>query len=229
MNHLDLCSGIGGFALAASWVWPDHEVLSFVEVDPYCRSVLSNHWPDAPIHDDLRTFDARPLRGRVGLLTAGYPCQPFASPGSKLGLDDPRHLWPEVFRAVQECRPRWCLFENSPQHVHVGLDEVFSDLEDEGYAVGAVCAPACAVDARHLRERVWVLAHSDGPSEDAHAEARTPRGAVGERPRWPPEPGVGRVADGVPAQVDRLRALGNAIVPQVAAEIMRAIDASDSP
>ena len=102
MNHLDLCSGIGGFALAASWVWPEaHRVECFVEIDDYCRRVLAKHWPDAPQHDDLRTYDARPLRGRIDLLTGGYPCQPFSVAGKREGEADDRHLWPEVRRVVE--------------------------------------------------------------------------------------------------------------------------------
>lgn len=232
MNHLDLCSGIGGFALAASRVWPEgspspHRVLSFVEIDPWCRAVLRKHWPDAPQHDDLKTFDARPLRGRVDLLTGGYPCQPFSFAGARLGDADPRHLWPDVRRVVADARPRWCLFENVAGHVTLGLDVVLADLEGLGYACEAAVIPACGVDSPQLRERVWILAHADGTSPDAHAAARPQRRPARQRPRWPREPRVGRVADGVPAGVDRNRALGNAIVPAVAEEILRAIDAAD--
>lgn len=258
MTHLDLCSGIGGFALAASRVFgAAHEPLAFVEIDAYCRAVLAKNWPHVPQHDDLRRFDARPLLGHVDLLTAGYPCQPFASPGLKLGTADPRHLWPEVFRAVEECRPRWCLFENSPQHVHMGLDDVLDDLEGAGYEAWSVVIPACAVDAPHRRERLWILAHADGPRQrqpqgvrdggrgragdggeagsgcavgdshstpaHPHAEAGPPRRATGEPGRWPAEPGVARMAHGVPAGMDRRKALGNAIVPDVAARILAVI------
>ena len=132
MKHLDLCSGIGGFALAASWVWPRHEVAAFVEIDQYCQQVLHKHWPGALIHDDLKTFDARPFRGSIDLLTGGYPCQPFSHAGKRKGEADDRHLWPEVLRVTLECRPRWALFENVAGHVTLGLDQVLADLERGG-------------------------------------------------------------------------------------------------
>ena len=268
MKHLDLCSGIGGFALAASWVWPKHEVAGFVEIDDYCQRVLRKHWPDAPIHSDLYDYDARPLRGHLDLLTAGYPCQPFSTAGKREGASDDRHLWPEVLRCITEARPRWVLLENVAGHVSMGLDDVLTDLEGKEYTTAQAIIPAVAVDARHRRDRVWIVAHDDlnrserqclhtrsrrkgvgktdacGDSQVvAHAdstghqkrdtgadkEARQyTRCTVEKRCKWAPEPSVGRVANGVPSRVDRLRALGNAIVPQVAEQIFRAIKRCDA-
>jgi DNA (cytosine-5)-methyltransferase 1 len=237
MTHLDLCSGIGGFALAASWVWEDHRIASFVEIDDYCQRVLRKHWPDAPIHGDIHTFDARPLLGRIDLCTGGYPCQPFSLAGKRQGEADDRHIWPEVRRVIEECRPRWCLFENVVGHVTMGLDSVLADLEGLGYTAEAAVIPACAVDARHRRFRVWIIASmgnasgngfsreclsvQPGESRQAGTDSHRAGPSIRGRKDWPSEPRVGRVANGLPAQVDRLRALGNAIVPQVAAEIMR--------
>ena len=234
MTHLDLCSGIGGFALAASWVWPQHDVAGFVEIDDYCQRVLRKHWPDAPIHSDLYDYDARPLRGHLDLLTAGYPCQPFSAAGKREGASDDRHLWPEVLRCITEARPRWVLLENVAGHVSMGLDDVLTDLESEEYTTAQAIIPAVAVNARHRRDRVWIVAHACSTGQQkrdtaavAKRKGQHTRRIVEARCKWAPEPDVGRVADGVPSRVDRLRALGNAIVPQVAEQIFRAMKSCD--
>ena len=240
-------------------MWGDaHDVVSFVEIDSYCRAILRKHWPEAPQHDDLRAFDARPFRGGVDLLTGGYPCQPFSTAGRRRGAEDDRHVWPEVLRVAHECRPRWCLFENVAGHVTLGLDDVLSDLEGAGYAAWPILVPAVAVGARHRRDRVWIMAHADdaggqardadrlGDGDGARADAELTEGrgrqAGGEGGA---QPGLGGVADGLPAWLDepadvspvttqmegrpdRLRALGNAIVPAVAEEIMRAMVTADA-
>jgi DNA (cytosine-5)-methyltransferase 1 len=240
MRHLDLCSGVGGFALAASWVWPEHEVVCFVELDKYCRDVLRKHWPDAPQHDDIRTYDAKPHAQRIDLLTAGYPCQPFSHAGKRLGDTDPRHLWPDVARIIEECQPRWCLFENVAGHISMGLDQVLSDLETKGYETGTVIIPAVAIDAPHRRDRVWIIANAISDTNGSGCEEQHPA-PVAERTRfnprpspkgwipWTPESNLDRVDDGIPDRTHRIKALGNAIVPQVAAEIMYAIKAADCP
>lgn len=160
-THLDLCSGIGGFALAARWA--GLETVGFCEIDPWCRRVLAKHWPEAQQHDDVTTLDAdtvvRWLDGRrLDLVTAGYPCQPFSLAGSRLGAADSRHLWPSIRRIVADVRPRWCLFENVAGHVTLGLDQVWDDLEGIGYSCRAIIVPASAVGAPHRRDRVWIIA-----------------------------------------------------------------------
>ena len=350
MRHLDLFSGIGGFALAASWVWgPEHEIVAFCEIDKYCRKVLQKHWPRVPIIEDIRNVTAKALSDiaalqrkaierskpdgnlpvdEIGLLTGGFPCQPFSCAGKRSGSKDDRFLWPEMLRVIKETRPRFILAENVPGIIRMELDNCLSALEAEGYACGTLVIPACAVNAPHRRDRVWIVAHSmrkGSPPERttwtrgetgssavgssgfvAHSEIRAERAGLcegesrgqrrgrscyscsadasdssriglegggscesGKQDRqasrggrftecggeddsdssgkrledgagllgsgtgtypsiealdnWTAEPDVGRVAHGVPSRVDRLRALGNAIVPQVAAVIMRAI------
>src|SRR5215813_15342080 len=127
MRHLDLFSGIGGFALAASWCWPNHEIISFVEKDGFCQKVLRKHWPDAAIHDDIKTFDGSGLD--VDLLTGGFPCQPFSQAGKRKGTDDDRYLWPEMARIIAEAKPRWVVGENVAGIVSMELDTVLADLE----------------------------------------------------------------------------------------------------
>jgi len=101
----------------------------------------------APVWDDLRSFDGRPWRGRVHLVSAGYPCQPFSLAGNRLGADDPRHLWPDVARIVREVSPEWCFFENVPGHLSLGFDHVAGELQGMGYRVAACVVSAVEVGA----------------------------------------------------------------------------------
>jgi DNA (cytosine-5)-methyltransferase 1 len=271
MRHLDLFSGIGGFALAASWVWGDeHEIVSFCDNDKAAQIVLSKHWPGVPIHDDIKTLDATKWRGTIDLVTGGFPCQPFSCAGKRKGAADDRYLWPEMLRVIDECRPRWVLAENVTGIIEMELKRCKVDLAHAGYEVEHPIISACAVDAKHIRERVWIIAHHDkarciracgripgngnasrrinasnGGKDVADATNGEPQrsgtwgnewelensicesGGDRRHNNWLPEPDVGRVAHGVPYRVDRLRLLGNAIVPQVAAEIfkvMRCVD-----
>lgn len=270
MRHVDLFSGIGGFALAARWVWSDHEVVTFCESDRFCREVLRKHWPGVPIATDITTYRGDELRGTVDLITGGFPCQPYSHAGQQQGASDDRALWPEMYRVCREVRPRWIVAENVVGIIRLGLDSVLADLEDAGYSVATIIVPAIAVDAPHRRDRVWIIAADTPDAEvddqrsglrtveptafrrrrsghggcsratsdtdgerceerDSAPVATSPRlttGAAAEKrtpARWAAEPGMDRVADGVPRRVDRLRALGNAIVPQVAAQIFEGI------
>lgn len=161
MTHASLFSGIGGFDLAAEWAgWTN----AFnCEIDPFCRRVLKYHFPNAIQYDDIKTTDFTVWRGRIDVLTAGFPCQPFSVAGKRKGTDDDRYLWPEVSRAVREIRPRWVVGENVRGFVNwsdgMVLDTVFADLEAIGYEVQPFVLPACAVGAPHRRDRVWIVAH----------------------------------------------------------------------
>jgi DNA (cytosine-5)-methyltransferase 1 len=293
-RHLDLFSGIGGFALAARW--NAMQTVGFCERQPYAQAVLRKHWPDVPIANDIHEMKGNEY-GTIDLITGGFPCQPYSVAGQRRGNNDDRALWPEMLRVIREARPRWVLGENVPGIVTLALDGVLADLENEGYACEALCIPACGINARHRRERVWIVGHSQDnrmereraggeqiASNDAekkvslrsgeivaHAEGdesvqRKPRelaeteggwegiiaatgfsckdvcnsageglpdwagGTVGQpSPITELERSSGReierdfrgVAHGLSRRVDRIKGLGNAIVPQVAAEIMR--------
>lgn len=178
-THLDLFSGIGGFALAARWL--DMETIGFCEIDPFCQQVLAKNFPGVPIHDDVKTLDPELVLGwlggrRLDLVTGGYPCQPFSQAGKQLGHADPRHLWPEIARLLHGLRPRYALFENVVGHVKLGLDDVLDDLEALGYAARPVVLPACAVNAPHERARVWIVCAAvrdpDGEQQGALAGVR---------------------------------------------------------
>ncbi len=274
-RHVDLCSGIGGFALGFEWAGLSKPVL-FCDIEEWPRKILAKHWPDVPIAKDVKELANDPDRNvpDCDIITAGYPCQPFSLAGERRGAEDDRHIWPNIFSIVQRKRPAWCVFENVYGHISMGLDEVLSDLELESYSVRPFIVPACATDAPHRRDRVWIIArnvaHTSGSGIEARerdrlgdgdrsrgnkGKSKSGSGKVnvadsnsaglqgrqnprdtnqsrekpdeqpsrrGERPNgenWPPEPAVGRVANGIPRRVDRLKGLGNAIVPQVAQRI----------
>ena len=287
-RHLDLFSGIGGFALAASWVWGEqHEIVSFCEIEKFPQKVLKKHWPDVPIHDDIKTMKGDQY-GRINLLTGGFPCQPYSVAGKQRGSKDDRALWPEMFRIIKEARPHWIIGENVAGFINMGLDDLLSDLESKGYETTAFIIPACGVDAKHKRDRIFIVAHSKfnglpttkktrsakktipdeqkGQKRSLNTERTSSlsttlqdvanpnqirRGRVQQQPgifqkenktcayapscfgiprgedrigaTWQAEPSVGRVADGISSRVDRIKGLGNAIVPQVVAPIMAAI------
>lgn len=300
LTHIDLFSGIGGFALAARWA--GFKTVAFVEIEPYAQEIIKQNFgavadakrdghtgtkanetepssnkpsnglfnrSDSPrLYSDIRSFPASLYRGAT-LLTGGFPCQPFSQAGKRRGKKDDRYLWPEMLRVIHEARPAWVLGENVAGIVQMELDRVLSDLEGEGYTCQSLIIPACAVDAKHRRDRVWIVGHAksgtiggkqqrrngmgqeatskreayhdhaDRPNQAmADAEERSIRAGLCESEqgeergrrsgdyRWPDEAdwfaqsGMGRVAYGIPGRIHRLKALGNAIVPQVAYEII---------
>ena len=240
VRHLDLFSGIGGFALAAKWVG-GIETVAFCEIDPWARKVLTKNFPGVPINENVKTLNPQDY-GRIDLITGGYPCQPFSVAGQRKGANDDRHLWPQVFRILQQARPRWMLCENVAGHIDLGLDEVLSDLASASYAAEAIVIPACALNAIHRRDRVWIIAHADSERGDEllparvlekyHASREIQSGGGRFSEAWghstrETASRILRTDDGVSGGVDRNRGLGNAIVPQVAAEILRAMMAVD--
>lgn len=136
------------------------KTVAFCEIDPFCRKVLKKHWPDVPIFEDVKTLKGSDLEP-VDVICGGYPCQPFSYAGKRSGEEDDRHLWPEVRRLLKETGATWFLGENVIGHVTMGLDRVLSDLEADGYAWETLVIPACAVGARHRRDRTWIVAHSE--------------------------------------------------------------------
>lgn len=214
-----LFSGIGGIDLGL-------EMAGFsckwqVEIDPFCRSVLAKHWPDVKRYEDVRSFS--PTREhKVDLICGGYPCQPFSIAGKRQGGEDERHLWPEFLRVIRILRPRYALLENVTGHLSLGFGRVLGDLAESGYDAEWDCFPAAAFGAHHKRDRVFILAYPNSPrcKKQWRPFSDEEKYSAAEREsRWPPEPDVGRVAHGVPNRVDRIRGLGNAVVPQVVAAI----------
>ena len=164
INHLDFCSGIGGWALAFRELGIN--TVAFCEIEKYPRQVLQKNFPGVPIFNDLKELTYEDIKERTGvdgidILTCSYPCQPFSVAGKQKGEEDPRHLWPDTFRLVQECRPTWFVGENVSGHIKLGLDTVLKDLESEGYDTRTFVIPASSVGAWHKRERLWIIGYSE--------------------------------------------------------------------
>lgn len=184
LTHIDLFSGIGGFALAAKWAGFRTEV--FCEIEKFCREVLGarfgavadTNWghrgeiPQSNKRDisgrlsespllisDIRDFDGRRFRGAT-LLTGGFPCQPFSCAGKRRGKADDRWLWPEMLRVISEARPHWMLAENVSGIIRMELDQVLFDLEMEGYTCRTFHIGAVGVNAPHRRDRVWIIGNA---------------------------------------------------------------------
>ena len=318
---IDLFSGIGGFALGLESTGY-FKTVQFVENETWCQKILNKNFPEVPIHDDVKTFKGYGADVVVG----GFPCQPFSVAGKQKAIQDDRHLWPDMFRVIKETKPTWVIGENVRNIISISegmvLEQVYLDLESEGYEVQSFIIPASAVNAPHQRYRTWIVAYSEcnehrqeirrssketskvqrehrqndnqsgqfsgtsavrfsnkGHDDVAHTkcmgwEQRATQsekfegkatsnkfnysskgrsiGKAGEDVAhtdskgsqrqwkitirtyeelenfgnpcwWNTEPNVGRVANGIPNRVDRLRGLGNAIVPQIAYQIGKAI------
>ncbi|MEO3926937.1 DNA cytosine methyltransferase [Micromonosporaceae bacterium B7E4] len=224
LNVLELFAGIGGLSLGLQRA--GMRIVGHVEINPFCRAVLHKHWPEVPCHDDVRTattwWRSRP-RPRVDVVAGGYPCQPDSVAGPRLATDDPRWLWPHMAEVIAALQPRYVIGENVLGHRTRGLRYVLRDLQRLGYATRAGIVRACEMGAPHPRSRLFVLAHTDGPGRPARGWLEPAGTAAVRTGRWPAEPGVGRVVDGLPGRVDRVTALGNAVVPAVAEHIGRIV------
>jgi len=230
MKHGSLFSGIGGFDLASQWAgW---ENIFQVEIDPFCRKVLKKNFPNVAKYEDIKEFDGKKYANTIDVISGGF--QPFSVAGKQRGKEDDRFLWPEMLRVVSEIRPTWIIGENVAGIINLGLEEVLYDLENEGYEVQSFIIPACSVNATHRRDRVWIVANSSSCSN-------RPKGRIQKKPSnikyiggtpWN-EPWLEvatwlcRIHDGIPERIDRanrLKSLGNDIVPQVVFQIMQAIN-----
>jgi DNA (cytosine-5)-methyltransferase 1 len=217
-----------------------------VELDPWCRTVLAKHWPAVPQHDDVVTAPewwASTERPTVDLICGGFPCQPFSLAGKQLGINDHRWLWPATAAVIRTVRPRYVLLENVSALVRDSwaFGTVLGDLHTLGFDAEWATLRASDFGAPHNRERVYIVAYPQGE----HGQTRDRMDAGGERgsslttrglsglavhqrreqaSAWlAREPRVDRLADGIPSQVERLHAAGNAVVPQVAEHIGKQI------
>jgi len=254
LNHIALFAGVGGDTLAAQWA--GFETVLFVEIDKFCQKVLNKHWPDVPIIGDIHDVKGEAYKGTITLITGGFPCQPVSVAGKQRGKEDDRWLWPEMLRVISEIRPTWVVAENVAGLLRMGFGDCISDLESAGYETTSFLIPACAVNAPHRRDRVFIVGYSKdrrgqwesrtrglvGSSQDVVDTSRkgfqdgdagqdrrrshiqsTREGCRRDGSQWAVEPDVGRVASGVPSRVDRLKGLGNAIVPQQIYPILKGI------
>jgi len=193
MRHGSLFSGIGGFDLAAEWMgWTN---VFHCEMDPFCNRVLKHHFPQSIGYENIKETTFSVHRGDIDILTGGFPCQPYSMAGKRLGKQDERHLWPEMLRAIREIEPTYIVGENVrgllSWNEGVVLDEIYADLEAEGYEVGTFVLPAVGVNAPHRRDRVWIVAHrADAGTQGVRQEredavygsvAATHAGSLGRR------------------------------------------------
>lgn len=252
MREIALFAGAGGGVLGshlAGW-----RTVCAVEISDFCRRVLrariaDGHLPEMELHDDVRTFQGGPWRGRVDIISGGFPCQDISSAGKGAGIAGERSgLWREFARIIGEAAPPLVLVENSPLLTGRGLDVVLRDLAALGYDASWGVFSAAAAGAPHRRERLWLLAYTDAQRllalmererSDSLARATGDQSRAGDQPSlsaahcrtgtqdgagwWASEPRLDRVAHGVADRVDRLAAIGNGQVPVLVGRVARVL------
>lgn len=244
MKIIDLFSGIGGFSLAGHWMgW---ETICFCEKEPIPQRILAKNFPNVPIWDDIMTLTGDWIKQFYDekdelIVTGGFPCQPASHSGKRLGEKDARWLWQEQLRIIQEVKPRFVVGENVTGILTLDdgkpFEKICLSLENEGYTVQPFIIPACAKKAEHQRDRVWILAHANGigleenlarPGEDFRVLPEPPNllGGLAHIARTPTRTSSGnlRTGDGIPYWMDRIKGLGNTVVPQVVFEIYQAFE-----
>lgn len=255
LKLLDLFSGIGGFSHAAHMT-QEIETVAFCEIEPYAQKVLAKNYPLVDNYTNVTTLcleekDTNEFiskHGRPDIICGGFPCQPFsvarAVDDRAKGFDDARDLWPHMCRVVRNLRPKYILGENVGNFANLALDRTIKDLAREGYTSRAFVLPAVGFNAPHKRERCWILSYAEcegleglirsnygterwEESVRSAAESVISSGKACGKNQWGSEPTVCRVVDGVSSRVDRLRCLGNAIVPQVAYVLFQLILCSE--
>jgi len=186
LTELNLFSGYGGFPLGLRLAGLNTRTVCYVEWDRYCQRVLQariadGHLDDAPIWDDIKSFDGRPWRGCVDIVSAGFPCQPHSNAGLRRGADDDRNLWPDTLRIIGEVRPRWAILENVPG-ILVGSDGrppyggvVVGELAEIGYDAEWRVVSAADAGAPHKRARWWLVAY---PNADLVGRLRRESGIL---------------------------------------------------
>ena len=184
MKILDTFAGIGGFSYAAEKLIGGFETTQFIEIDPFCQKVLKKHWPHVPIHDDIRTFTAKPKEYQV--ICGGFPCQDISVAGLQKGITEETRsgLFFELMRVIRMVRPQYVVLENVAAILNRGLDIVLRELSEAGYDAEWSVIPASSVGACHKRSRWWLVAYTDNnglPSTEkcgfnAEASDRTQKG-----------------------------------------------------
>lgn len=219
-----LFSGIGGFELGFE-ATGRFETRWQIECDAYATKVLAKHWPDVYRHDDVCTWPNEKTEP-VDVIIGGFPCQDISYAGKGAGLDGKRSgLFYELMRIVRVVGPKYVVLENVAALFTRGMDQVLGSLASHGYDAEWEVVSAASVGAPHRRDRVFIIGYM-ADSNGSRLQGRgLPRQCTGKRvagagiqesPWSQPDADVRRVANGVPKRVDRLRCLGNAIVPQVA-------------
>lgn len=167
INHASLFSGIGGFDLASELIgWTN---IFNCEIEDFPRKVLKYHFPTSKSYGDITKVSFKNYKGKIDVLTGGFPCQPFSQAGKRKGKEDDRYLWEEMLRAIHEIKPTWVVAENVSGILTIegGLvfDEIISSMESKGYEVQSFIIPAAGKNAPHRRDRVWIIAYSNGTKQ----------------------------------------------------------------
>ena len=229
VTHISLCSGYGGIDIGLSRVCDGLRTIAYAEIEAFAIECLlarmeGGQLDSAPIWSDIKSFPWESFSGKVDILSGGYPCQPFSSAGKRAGKEDPRHLWPWIADGIRIMRPRLCFFENVEGHISMGLSSVISDLEEMGYEVAWGIFSAAEVGAPHQRKRVFLFANSMCKrGQFSFKRKQSTEQMFGSKSQtwrtwktWPIESTVCRSNDGSSNRVDRLRLLGNGVVPATA-------------
>ncbi len=229
LTKLSLFSGILGDDLASEWA--GIKTICYVEIDPFCQAVIRKHKPNMPIIGDIHDVTKEKVRELTGdewvdIISGGDPCQPRSVAGKRRGREDDRDLWKDMFRVIQEFKPTWVINENPTGRLTMDFHEVLSDLEGIGYETRSFVIPACAINANHRRDRLFIIANS----KSIHGEVRHQvKGRENSQFRryiasYANARSIGTI-HGIPTQMDRsrLKALGNAVVPQQVYPIYKAI------
>jgi DNA (cytosine-5)-methyltransferase 1 len=244
MNHLGLFEGIGGFSLAARWMgW---ETVAWVEKDESCQKVLKKNFPNAKGYADIFEFSGTEYKGRIDIITGGFPCQPFSHAGERNGADDERYLWPEMLRVVTEIQPRWVVAENVYGLLTIDngftVESICTDLESAGYERPIILDTASDAFGLSTMERhIWIISEATSQRRE-RSEKKQNQDNRNERQfqgadtriidRWDIRTTKFRgVGERVSARLDkgqreRIKQLGNAIPPYVAYQIFQTITAS---
>jgi len=257
LKLLDTFSGIGGFSYAAEKLVGGFETTQFVEIEPYCQKVLKKHWPNVPIHDDIKTFTAELFQ--YDAVCGGFPCQSISTAGKGEGITEASKsgMWFQLIRTIRMVRPKYFILENVSAILNNGLDIVLRDIYEAGYDAEWCCIPSSFVGACHQRDRWWLIAYPNSKQNSGteseiqagrifssssnrsgnvtNSDINRLQGKIGSRlhratwrtqdirridPDWgqyESKPILRRGDDGLRNRVDRLKALGNSVVPQVAA------------
>jgi DNA (cytosine-5)-methyltransferase 1 len=236
VTHVSLFTGIGGLDLAAEAA--GFETVLQVEREPFPLRVLEKHWPDVPRITEVREVHRDELWNEPTVISGGFPCQPFSAAGKRRGADDDRYLWPEMLRVINEIRPTYVVAENVENAVRMVVDDVQDSLERIGYSSQSIVVPADIAGAWFSGKRTFILAttnngratvrrnvqfQTDAKTHGGRTDHRRREAVINARQRWEVEPRPAGVADGIPNRMDRLKALGNSVVPAQAYPIFAAI------
>jgi DNA (cytosine-5)-methyltransferase 1 len=239
MNGVALCAGYGGIEIGIERIFDQYRTVCYVEGEAFAASHLVKKMEEgrldyAPIWSNVRTFDGIPWRGKVDIITGGFPCQPYSNAGKQLSEKDPRDLWPDFKRIIGEVRPNFLFFENVSGIVKWRLDQIVLDLDKLGYDAAWCVMAASDVGALHKRKRWFLLAYLSNSNGEGTKRGRRFNGKAQKiKPTkresheedywggrfeswWEVEPSMGRLVDGAADWLDKLRLLGNGVVPQQA-------------